>query len=70
MKKHTIKIVWGEHPCNSDWKVCEYAFKTDEELDAFMLGVNEMDGWHGFVTIGKHGDFPNFKSLKREYGEE
>ena len=67
MMKHKIGIVWGEHPSNSDYKLQEYSFNTKAELDAFIHGMNEMNGWHGCHVIGKNGDFATLADLKKEF---
>lgn len=35
-----VKVLWG---FNEDAK--EYSFKTQAEADAFLLGVDESNGW-------------------------
>jgi len=40
-KKHWVKIVWGESEDYSD----TYYFNTEEELNAFLDGVEEGNGW-------------------------
>lgn len=67
MSEHKIGIVWGEHPSNSDYDLREYSFNTKAELDAFIYGMTEMDGWHGYRVIGKNGDFATLDDLKKEY---
>ena len=37
------------------------------ELDAFILGINAMDGWHGYHVIGENGDFATLADLKEYY---
>ncbi len=44
-----VRILWG----SSGWREptdtpVGYSFNTPEELDAFMLGVESMDGWAGY----------------------
>tara|TARA_X000001388_G_scaffold29219_1_gene20738 strand:+ start:21462 stop:21740 length:279 start_codon:yes stop_codon:yes gene_type:complete len=65
--KHKIGIVWGECPANSDYELKQYSFNTKVELDAFILGINAMDGWHGYHVIGKNGDFATLTDLKEYY---
>jgi len=47
MKKYKISILWGQSPEDGQEAVT-YKFNTSEELDAFLLGIDEMDGWMGF----------------------
>jgi hypothetical protein len=35
-----VKILWG-----CDEVPSEYSFKTQAEVDAFLLGVDESNGW-------------------------
>tara|TARA_Y100000004_G_C8707259_1_gene324339 strand:+ start:161 stop:388 length:228 start_codon:yes stop_codon:yes gene_type:complete len=65
--KHKIGIVWGENPYNSDYELEQYSFNTKAELDAFILGINAMDGWHGYHVIGENGDFATLTDLKEYY---
>jgi hypothetical protein len=44
---HKITILWGECPEDGQEAVT-YRFDTKAELDAFELGVAEMDGWLGY----------------------
>jgi hypothetical protein len=46
-EKPSVTILWGECPEPGD-KAKTYTFDTQAELDAFMLGVEEMDGWCGW----------------------
>jgi len=48
-KKHFVIIQWGEMPdCGSEE---HYTFDSEAELNAFMLGVAEAEGWHGYEVI-------------------
>ena len=40
-------ILWGRDPEHGQ-KAVTYEFETQAELDAFYLGVAEMDGWLGY----------------------
>jgi hypothetical protein len=40
MSDITVRVLWGFH---EDPK--EYLFKTQAEADAFLLGVDESNGW-------------------------
>ena len=57
-------------PSNSDYELQEYSFNTQAELDAFMHGVDESNGWHSYNVIGKNGDFATLADLKEYYGDE
>ena len=51
MTKHYVIIEWGEMPeCGSEE---HYTFNTEAELNAFLLGVSEAEGWHGWQVIRK-----------------
>lgn len=41
---YRTSIVWGEHPERGD-EATTYLFNTEEELDAFLKGVNEAGGY-------------------------
>jgi hypothetical protein len=45
-----ITILWGQCP-EPHQEPITYKFETQAELDAFCLGVNEMDGWLGYEEI-------------------
>lgn len=55
-KQHQVHVLWGQCPEEDD-KPKTYTFKTKGELDAFMLGVAEMDGWMGYRTDECINDF-------------
>jgi hypothetical protein len=44
---YKITILWGQSPEDGQEAVT-YSFDTQAELDAFELGVSEMDGWLGY----------------------
>ena len=44
MDKYELKMIWGE---TQETKKT-YHFDTKSEVDAFLLGVAEMDGWLGY----------------------
>lgn len=48
---HQVTVLWGEapDPGEENWKT--YTFETKAELDAFKLGMAEMDGWAGYETF-------------------
>ena len=45
-----ITILWGESPEDGQGAIT-YKFKTKAELDAFHLGISEMDGWLGWDEV-------------------
>ena len=40
-------ILWGREPYDGQ-KAITYVFKTGAEVEAFHLGIAEMDGWLGY----------------------
>ena len=44
---HKITVLWGENPEHGQ-HAWTYSFATKAELDAFELGIAEMDGWLGY----------------------
>ena len=47
---HKITILWGETPEDGQ-EAITYKFKTQAELEAFKLGISEMDGWLGWDEV-------------------
>lgn len=47
MKNQSVKIVWGENGDN----ICNYLFDNKGELEAFLLGVEEMNGWFAYEIV-------------------
>ncbi len=47
--KHEITIRWGM--VSSEQESETYTFDTAEELTAFMLGVDAMEGWIEYEVI-------------------
>jgi hypothetical protein len=45
-----LHIMWGESPEDGQ-KAATYLFNTGAERDAFIRGVNEMDGWLGWEEV-------------------
>ena len=45
-----ISILWGETPEDGQ-EAITYKFKTKGELEAFQLGIAEMDGWLGWEEV-------------------
>ncbi len=50
MKEYKVSILWGWAHENGD-KAVTYKFKTQGELDAFWLGVQDMDGHLGWEVV-------------------
>ncbi len=44
---HKTTILWGRDPEDGQ-KAITYEFNTKSELNAFYLGISEMDGWLGY----------------------
>ena len=51
MKNQSVKIVWGENGDN----ICNYLFDNKGELEAFLLGVEEMNGWFAYEIVELEG---------------
>ena len=51
---HKVSILWGWSHENGD-KAVTYKFKTQGELDAFWLGVQDMDGHLGWEVVEENG---------------
>lgn len=49
-EKYQINIVWGSRP-EKDSNLFEYKFNTQAELDAFIKGIKEAEGWLGYTVI-------------------
>jgi hypothetical protein len=43
----TVRVLWGKY----DKQEQEYAFATQAEADAFLLGVAEMEGWEAYEVL-------------------
>jgi len=64
MNKHTVWILWGEDPAEGSDPI-EYTFDTEKELQAFLQGIEEGDGWQGRAQIfsnkePKRTEFDNY----------
>lgn len=55
--RHEVTILWAERPEAED-KAVTYTFDTLAELDAFMLGVTEAEGWLGLHVINDSREEP------------
>lgn len=54
---HKVRIHWGEADFEYAQKpVIEYAFQTLGELNAFLLGVDESNGWMNYTQIDPNRD--------------
>jgi hypothetical protein len=52
MKKYSIRIQWGSVSSHGeDNKPIKYEFDTEAELNAFMMGVDAMDGWMEYFVV-------------------
>lgn len=49
---YTLKIIWGEAPEQATTPEV-YEFSTEAEREAFLWGVEEMDGWLGCQIVEK-----------------
>ena len=47
-KEFTVSIVWGEFTENIPKS---YNFQSEEELEAFLLGVEEANGWMDYNAV-------------------
>ena len=50
LTKYYVTVLWGESP-DPDRKPVTYTFNTQEESNAFELGMGEMDGWLGYRYV-------------------
>ena len=50
MKKFKVKITWGVTSWGDD-QTKVYEFDTEKELDAFLFGVDEANGWLEYEII-------------------
>ncbi len=49
-KKFTVKIIWGITSL-PDSKASTYHFDTEKEMDAFLFGVDEANGWLEYQLV-------------------
>ncbi|MBC42852.1 MAG: hypothetical protein CML19_11565 [Pusillimonas sp.] len=47
-KEFTVSILWGEFPEDIPKS---YNFQSEEELEAFLLGVEETNGWMDYNAV-------------------
>lgn len=52
MKKYKVKINWGQ----AKDSIKTYEFNTEKEMDAFLFGVDESNGWLSYdIAIHPEG---------------
>lgn len=49
-EKFKVKITWGVTSWGDD-QTKTYEFETEEEMDAFLYGVDEANGWMEYKII-------------------
>jgi len=49
-KKFTVKIIWGITTL-PDSKASTYQFDTEKEMEAFLYGVDEGNGWLDYDVV-------------------
>jgi hypothetical protein len=53
MKKFKVKINWGQ----TKESIKTYEFETEKEMDAFLYGVDESNGWLSYdIAIYSEGE--------------
>jgi len=50
IKKYKVVIEWGIHSL-ADVKATTYSFNTEEEMESFLYGVDEANGWLDYKII-------------------
>ena len=50
LEDYKFTILWGQCPEDGQ-EAITYKFKTKGELEAFQLGIAEMDGWCGWEEV-------------------
>ena len=63
-KEFTVSIVWGEF---TEYVPMSYSFKTQAELDAFLFGVEETNGWMDYNAV-VHTKGKDQKFTLKEFG--
>jgi|TARA_B110000483_G_scaffold30536_1_gene37074 hypothetical protein len=69
MKVPSVTIAWGERNYQNDNPIKTFRFNTEKELDAFLQGVNEANGWFDYATIGKGYMFNTEKEWRKDNGK-
>jgi len=48
----SVTIMWGSNSIPEEERfVCTAEFRTQAELDAYLQGIDDMDGWAGYTII-------------------
>jgi hypothetical protein len=63
-KEFTVSIVWGEFTENIPKS---YNFQSEKELEAFLLGVEEANGWMDYNAV-EHTKGKDQKFTLEEFG--
>jgi hypothetical protein len=50
-KSFFVTIFWGESQTRQENDPCTYEFATSQELEAFLLGVDEANGWMDYEIV-------------------
>ena len=62
---YLVYVLWGEHPEDSEY--ITYGFGTEGEQHAFLKGMDEGEGWMGYVTgWGHKTDGKALKSFEQD----
>lgn len=54
--RHKVRIRWGSGSFGDCRETSEYEFATLEELNAFLLGVDEASGWLDYSQTDPNPD--------------
>lgn len=65
-KPFSITVRWGEMWPKEERPIDTYEFATADELAAFMLCLNEHDGWVGSDVMEDDGTFPGDEDWKMD----
>ena len=68
-EKKTVWVLWGEEPEVAGNEPLKYEFNTQAELDAFLLGISEGDGWFGYDYIERDQQ-PSLTEFENYSGED
>ena len=49
---YLVYVLWGESPEWADYHT--YGFETEREQHAFLVGIDEGEGWMGYMTGSGH----------------
>ena len=67
-EKFSVWVLWGEEPEYNQCEPLQYKFNTRAELDAFLLGIEEGDGWFGYDYVEGHKK-PSLSEFENYTGE-